>query len=79
MRIGLGWLLLPIGRRKLDIVWHNGGTGGYRSFIGWSPAAHTAAIALSSNVRSVDRFGTRVLLQLASTAPGDARESRKGS
>lgn len=68
LRVGLGWMLLPIGREKLDMVWHNGGTGGYRSFIGWTPATHAAAIALSSNVRSVDRFGSRVLLDLASTA-----------
>ena len=42
MRVGLGWLLLPIGRQKPDTVWHNGGTGGYRSYIGWAPAIHMA-------------------------------------
>jgi serine-type D-Ala-D-Ala carboxypeptidase/endopeptidase len=65
MRIGLGWMLLPIGRGKLDMVWHNGGTGGYRSFVGWTPATHTAAVVLSSNVRGVDQLGSRALLDLA--------------
>lgn len=60
-RIGLGWLMIPIGREKLPMLWHNGGTGGYRSFLGWTPATHTAAIVLSSNTRGVDRFGTQVL------------------
>jgi len=68
MRIGLGWMLLPIGREKLDMVWHNGGTGGYRSFLGWTPATHTAAVVVSSNVRGVDQLGSRVLLDLAATA-----------
>jgi serine-type D-Ala-D-Ala carboxypeptidase/endopeptidase len=67
MRVGLGWLLLPIGRQKLDTVWHNGGTGGYRSYIGWAPAIHTAVVVLSSNTRSVDPIGTRVLLDRAPT------------
>jgi serine-type D-Ala-D-Ala carboxypeptidase/endopeptidase len=68
MRIGLGWMLLPIGRGKLDMVWHNAGTGGYRSFVGWTPATHTAAVVLSSNVRGVDQLGSRALLDLAATA-----------
>jgi CubicO group peptidase (beta-lactamase class C family) len=64
MRIGLGWMLMPIGREKLETVWHNGGTGGYRSYLGIAPARRTAAVALSSNVRSVDRIGARLLLDL---------------
>jgi hypothetical protein len=68
MRVGLGWMLLPIGREKLDMAWHNGGTGGYRSFVGWTPATHAAAVVVSSNVRGVDRLRSRVLLDLAATA-----------
>jgi CubicO group peptidase (beta-lactamase class C family) len=67
LRMGLGWMLLPIGRGKLDVVWHNGGTGGYRSYLGCAPTIRMGAVALSSNVRSVDRHGTRVLLDLASS------------
>ncbi|MGH2636642.1 MAG: serine hydrolase domain-containing protein [Actinomycetota bacterium] len=72
MRIGLGWMLLPIGREKLDMVWHNGGTGGYRSFLGWAPANHTGVVALSANVRSVDRIGSRALLDLAAAGAPSA-------
>jgi D-alanyl-D-alanine-carboxypeptidase/D-alanyl-D-alanine-endopeptidase len=65
MRTGLGWLLLGIGRQKVRIVMHNGGTGGYRSFAGWAPAGGHGVVALSANVRSVDRIATKLLLDLA--------------
>lgn len=76
LRIGLGWLLLPIGRQKLDAVWHNGGTGGYRSYVGWAPVIHSAVVVLSSNARSVDPIGTRVLLRLASAEGQNASAPR---
>jgi CubicO group peptidase (beta-lactamase class C family) len=72
LRMGLGWMLLPIGRQKLDTLWHNGGTGGYRSYLGWAPTIPVGAVALSSNVRSVDRHGTRVLLDLSPPSAGSA-------
>lgn len=46
MGIGLGWHL-----RHSDgdeIVWHNGGTAGYRSFAGFRPAKGTAVVVLSN-------------------------------
>jgi D-alanyl-D-alanine-carboxypeptidase/D-alanyl-D-alanine-endopeptidase len=52
----------------MDMVWHNGGTGGYRSFVGWTTTTHTAAVVPPSNVRGVDQLGSRVLLDLAATA-----------
>jgi CubicO group peptidase (beta-lactamase class C family) len=73
MRVALGWLLVGIGRQKVRIVMHNGGTGGYRSFAGWAPARGRGVVALSANVRSVDRIAARLLLDLATahTAAGD--------
>jgi serine-type D-Ala-D-Ala carboxypeptidase/endopeptidase len=65
MRVGLGWLLAGIGRPKLQILMHNGGTGGYRSFAGWAPASGHGVVTLSANVRSVDRIATKLLLDLA--------------
>jgi CubicO group peptidase (beta-lactamase class C family) len=65
MRVALGWLLVGIGRQKLRIAMHNGGTGGYRSFAGWAPASEHGVVALSANVRSVDRIATTSLLDLA--------------
>jgi serine-type D-Ala-D-Ala carboxypeptidase/endopeptidase len=65
VRIGLGWLLVGIGRRKLRILMHNGGTGGYRSFAGWTADGAHGIVALSANVRSVDRIGAELLMDLA--------------
>jgi hypothetical protein len=38
--IALGWHVLRPNAR--EIVWHNGGTGGYRSFLGFDPLSPTA-------------------------------------
>jgi D-alanyl-D-alanine-carboxypeptidase/D-alanyl-D-alanine-endopeptidase len=64
MRVALGWLLVGIGRQKVRIAMHNGGTGGYRSFAGWAPASGHGVVALSANVRSVDRIAAKLLLDL---------------
>ena len=61
LRVGLGWMMIPIGRDKLEMLWHNGGTGGYRSFVGWTPATNMAVIVLSGNARSVDHVSAGVL------------------
>jgi CubicO group peptidase (beta-lactamase class C family) len=65
MRVGLGWLHVGMGRQKVRILMHNGGTGGYRSFIGWAPASGHGVVALSANVRSVDRIAAKLVLDLA--------------
>jgi CubicO group peptidase (beta-lactamase class C family) len=67
MTIGLGWMRAPFGRERVETVWHNGGTGGYRSYLGLTPSTHTAAVVLSANVRSVDRIGLRLLVDLAAS------------
>jgi D-alanyl-D-alanine-carboxypeptidase/D-alanyl-D-alanine-endopeptidase len=67
MRVALGWLCVGVGRHKLRIVMHNGGTGGYRSFAGWAPDGGHGVVALSANVRSVDAIATKLLLDLERT------------
>ncbi len=59
LQVGLGWHILsrPVGK----IVWHNGGTGGYRSFIGFDPARRLGVVVLSNADASVDDFGFHVL------------------
>jgi serine-type D-Ala-D-Ala carboxypeptidase/endopeptidase len=59
MRIGLAWHILsrPIG----GIVWHNGGTGGYRSFTGFDQARRIGVVVLSNVNSSVDDIGFHLL------------------
>lgn len=60
--IALGWHILttPGGR---EIVWHNGGTGGYRSFIGFDPKKKTGVVVLSNvfTPAGIDDIGRHLL------------------
>src|SRR6267143_1245589 len=60
LKIGLAWHILsrPTGK----IVWHNGGTGGYRSFIGFDPARRIGVVVLCNDGNeNVDDIGFHVL------------------
>ena len=47
VRIGLGWHLL--GEEDRSVIWHNGATGGFNSFLGFSPADGRAVVVLSNS------------------------------
>ena len=49
MRIGAGWLTGPMLRRT--VTWHNGGTGGFRSFVGID-RDHGVGVALVARRRA---------------------------
>jgi len=60
LKIGLAWHILsrPVGK----IVWHNGGTGGYRSFIGFDPVRRIGVVVLCNNGNeNVDDIGLHLL------------------
>lgn len=57
--IGLGWHIMPAGDQQ--IIWHNGGTGGYRSFVGFVKGSNKAVVVLSNSTVSVDDIGTHLL------------------
>ncbi|HEV7488656.1 MAG TPA: serine hydrolase [Thermoanaerobaculia bacterium] len=44
-----------------EIVWHNGGTGGYRSWIGFDPKSRTGVVVLSNASIGVDDIGAHLL------------------
>jgi len=59
LQIGLNWLIAhPYSR---DIIWHNGGTGGFHAFIGLEPATGRAVVVLANSSRSIDDIGLHVL------------------
>lgn len=64
--IGLGWLRVPVARDQV-LLWHNGGTGGFRAFVGFVPAAGVGAVVLANDLRSVDRIGLDVLTTLSTS------------
>ena len=59
LKVGLGWHILarPVG----NIVWHNGGTGGYRTFTGFDPVRRLGVVVLSNLDASVDDIGYHLL------------------
>jgi hypothetical protein len=52
-----------------SITWHNGGTGGFRSWLGLDRDAGTGAVVLSAISASVDRAGFRLLALLTREPP----------
>jgi hypothetical protein len=42
-------------------VWHNGGTGGYASFVGFSRETEATVVVLANSAKSVDAVGVDVL------------------
>ncbi len=62
MEVGLGWHILPLGERRA--VWHNGGTGGYRSMICFVRETRTAVVVLGNNESSVDELAFDILKAL---------------
>ncbi len=58
--IGLNWMLQRAGTNT--IVWHNGGTGGYRTFLGLDPSSKTAVIVMTnSGGAGADDIGMHLL------------------
>lgn len=65
----LGWIVEQSGDDEM--VWHNGGTGGYRSFVGFLPRAKTGVVVLSNTFTSigVDDIGRHLLDPELALAP----------
>lgn len=76
MKIGLGWLTLN--QFGAPLVWHNGQTGGYHSFIGFDPAKARGIVILINQGVSIDDIGLHVLDErfrvTTVTAPKNRRE-----
>ena len=58
-RIGLGWIIVSTGGE--DILFHNGGTGGYRSYVGINVKKKIAVVLLSNCGIGVDEEGARLM------------------
>lgn len=59
LKIGLGWHILA--RPAGNVIWHNGGTGGYRTFIGFDAIRRLGVVVLSNLDASVDDIGFHLL------------------
>ncbi len=60
-RVALGWHLAPLLSNGKTMIWHNGGTGGYRSFAGFVKETRTAVVVLSNTAADVDGLAVALL------------------
>ncbi|MEU3401860.1 serine hydrolase domain-containing protein [Streptomyces filamentosus] len=66
-RIGAAWITLRV--RDLEVTLHNGGTGGFRSWLGLDRASGTGVVVLAAASVSVDRAGFALLTERDRPAP----------
>ena len=62
LKIGLAWIIIEMNMKRA--WWHNGGTGGFSSFAGFSknPAVGVIVLSNRSNIEGeVDKIGMKVL------------------
>ncbi len=59
-RIGYAWHITDTRGRR--VVWHNGMTGGYASFIGFTADGQRGVVVLADTMRSVDSLAMTALL-----------------
>lgn len=72
----IGWAWLTTTSRSPHITWHNGGTGGYRSFLGFNPDERTGIIVLVDTANSVD--AAMGLISSDSASAADAPAMKEG-
>ena len=85
MRIGLGWHV--IGPDSAEGIWHNGGTGGYRTFIGFDPQRKIGVVVLSNSTLSIDDIAFHILnpasplvtVRAAIAVPADSLDAYVGT
>jgi CubicO group peptidase (beta-lactamase class C family) len=77
-RVGLGWHIAE--GSQGDVIWHNGGTGGYRAFAGFLKETGRGVVLLTNSDVDVDDIGFHLLdpiSKLKTVKPHVARELRK--
>ena len=60
MSIGMNWLLRRVSPQQ-EVVWHNGGTGGYRTWLGFDKQKGLAAVILTNSAHGADELGFELL------------------
>jgi hypothetical protein len=76
MGIGLNWHVRHAGADT--IVWHNGGTGGYRTFAGIVPRKKTGVVVLTnSGGQGADDIGFHLLSAALPLTPAPAPQTQR--
>ncbi len=68
LSLGLGWHIVKNG--EAAVYWHNGGTGGYTTFVAFDPVSETGTVVLSNvsafspHMTNIDQLGFGILTSL---------------
>jgi CubicO group peptidase (beta-lactamase class C family) len=62
--IGMNWIHLQSLKLQQPLIWHNGGTGGFRSFLGFTEEGRFGALILSNTSDDVDQLAIALLSDL---------------
>ena len=74
MSIGLNWHIRSAG--NTTIVWHNGGTAGIRTFLGFDPAREVGVVVLTNSAHGADDIGFHLINRAVPLTPADAPTKR---
>jgi len=67
-----------VGKGDDTVYWHNGGTGGFRSYLGFNPVSRSALILLTNSEFDVTKLGLQLLKAAPVTRGGDSESSSTG-
>jgi CubicO group peptidase (beta-lactamase class C family) len=72
-RVALGWMVREpaAGTDAPVVLWHNGGTGGFRSYVGLVPSRSIGVVVMANSTEDVTSAGMRIALRLAGHTPAD--------
>jgi len=76
MSVGLGWHILSVGEQR--IVWHNGGTAGFRTFIAFDADARVGVVVLTNSAHGADDIGFHLLNPELPLTPAPAPPRERG-
>jgi hypothetical protein len=66
---GMNWIRTQSERLQQPMIWHNGGTGGFRSFLGFTEQGGLGVLILSNSSEDVDDLAIELLRDLAKPPP----------
>src|ERR1041384_8021734 len=66
--IGMNWVRSQAGKLKQTIIWHNGATGGFHSYLGFTEDGQTGVLILSNTSEDVDPLARKLLVEVAGSS-----------
>jgi serine-type D-Ala-D-Ala carboxypeptidase/endopeptidase len=59
--VGMNWLHTRVGPDDPTVLWHNGGTGGFRSYLGFTGDRRAGVVILANSKADTDSLGVRLV------------------